>query len=65
LLEKYESLKGEIRPTQFCKDHDVAVGTFYTWLKCRREVKYKAEGRFIPLSVEPVAKTRVSVSAYF
>jgi len=54
LLEKYESLKGKTSPTQFCKDHDLPVGTFYTWLRYRREGKYKAEGRFIALSVEPV-----------
>ena len=54
LLEKYESLKGKTSPTEFCKGHDVPVGTFYTWLRYRREGKYKAEGRFIALSVEPV-----------
>ena len=54
LLEKYESLKGKTSPIQFCKDHDVPVGTFYTWLRYQREGKYKAEGRFIALSVEPV-----------
>jgi hypothetical protein len=50
LLEKYESLKGEVSPTQYCKERDVPVGTFYTWLKFRREGKYKAEGRFIGYS---------------
>ena len=30
------------------------VGTFYTWLRYRCEGKYKAEGRFVALSVEPV-----------
>jgi len=54
LLEKYESLQGKTSPPQFCKDHDVPVGTFYTWLRYRREGKYKAEGRFVALSVEPV-----------
>jgi len=54
LLEKYESLKGKTSQIQFCKDHDVPAGTFYTWLRYRREGKYKAEGRFIALSVEPV-----------
>jgi len=54
LLEKYEYLKGKNSPIQFCKDHDVPVGTFYNWLRYRREGKYKAEGRFITLSVEPV-----------
>ena len=54
LLEKYESLKGKTSPTKFCKDHDVPVGTFYTWLRYRGEGKYKAEGRFIALSVEAV-----------
>jgi hypothetical protein len=60
LREKYEFRKGEVSPTQICKDHVVTVGTFYTWLKFRRESKYKAEGRFIAPSVEPVAKTKVS-----
>lgn len=55
MLEKYDSLKGKISPVQFYKDHDVPVGTFYTWLRYRRAGKYKAEGRFIALSVEPVA----------
>ncbi|WP_158798740.1 hypothetical protein [Pedobacter sp. L105] len=54
LLEKYESLKGKTSPTEFCKGHGVPVGTFYTWLRYRREGKYKAEGRFIAISVEPV-----------
>jgi len=54
LLEKYKSLKGKASPTEFCKGHDLPVGTFYTWLRYRREGKYKAEGRFIALSVEPV-----------
>jgi len=54
LLEKYESLKGKISPIQFCKDHDLPVGTFYTWLRYRDEGKYKAEGRFIALSAAPV-----------
>jgi hypothetical protein len=53
LLEKYESIKGETSPIQFCKDHDMPVGTFYTWLRYRREGKYKAKGRFIALSVQP------------
>jgi hypothetical protein len=56
LLEQYESLKGGISPTQFCKENDVPVGNFYTWFKCRREGKYKADGRFIALSVFQVAK---------
>jgi hypothetical protein len=54
LLEKYESLKGKTSQVQFCKDHDVPFGTFYTWLKYRREGKYSSEGRFIALSVEPM-----------
>jgi len=60
LLEKYESLKGKTSPIHFCKDHDVPVGTFYTWLRYQRQGKYKAQGRFIALSVEPIAKTKVS-----
>lgn len=30
LLEKYESSKTQISLVQFCKDHEVPVGTFYT-----------------------------------
>lgn len=55
LLEKYESSKAQISLVQFCKDHDVPVGTFYTWLRCQREGKYKANGRFIALSTEAVS----------
>jgi hypothetical protein len=32
----------------------VPVGTFYTWLKYRRQGQYSSEGRFIALSVEPM-----------
>jgi len=60
LLEKYESLKGKTSPSQFCKDHDVPVGTFYTWLRYQREGKYRGEGRFIALSVEAVVAAQAS-----
>lgn len=62
LLEKYESSKAQISPVQFCKDHEVPVGTFYTWLRYQREGKYKSNGRFIALSPEPVSVPEPSVS---
>jgi len=54
-VARCKSLQGKTSPVQFCKDHDVHLGTFYTWQRYRREGKYKAEGRFIALSVEPLA----------
>jgi len=54
LLEKYESSKTQITLVQFCKEHDIPIGTFYTWLRYQREGKYKANGRFIALSPDPV-----------
>ncbi len=62
LLEKYEFSKSEISLAQFCKDHDVPVGTFYTWLRYQREGKYKAKGRFIPLSAETLSIPEATVS---
>lgn len=61
LLEKYESLKGQTGPVQFCKNHDVPVGTFYTWLRYQREGKYRANGRFIALSAEAVSMSEPAV----
>jgi len=55
LLEKYESSKAQISLVQFCKDHDVPTGTFYTWLRYQREGKYRTNGRFIALSPDPVS----------
>lgn len=48
LLEKYESIKGKTSPTKFCKGHDVPVGTFYTWLRDRREDNIKPKGDLSP-----------------
>ena len=62
LLEKYESSKAQISLVQFCKDHDVPKGTFYSWLKSEREGKYKANGRFIALSPEPLSVPEPAVS---
>lgn len=62
LLEKYESSKAQTSLVQFCKDHDVPTGTFYTWLRYQREGKYKANGRFIALSPEPVSVPEPAVS---
>lgn len=62
LLEKYESSKAQISLVQFCKDHDVPTGTFYTWIRHQREGKYKANGRFIALSPEPVSLSEPSMS---
>lgn len=62
LLKKYESSKAQISLVQFCKDHDVPVGTFYTWLRYQREGKYKANGRFIALSTEALSIPEATVS---
>jgi len=63
LLDKYESSKSQISLVRFCKDHDVPTGTFYTWLKYQREGKFKANGRFIALSPEPVSVPEPAVFA--
>jgi len=62
LLEKYESSKTQITLVQFCKEHDIPIGTFYTWLRYQREGKYKANGRFIALSPDPVSVSEPAVS---
>jgi len=61
LLEKYKSSKAQISLVQFCKDHGVPKGTFYTWLKSQRDGKYKANGRFIALSAEPLSSPEPAV----
>ena len=62
LLEKYESSKAQISLVQFCKDHDVPIGTLYTWLRYHREGKYKPNVRFLALSPEPVPVSEPVVS---
>lgn len=62
LLDKYESSKAQISLVQFCKDQNVPVGTFYSWLRCQHAGKYKSKGRFIALSPEPLSMPEAAVS---